>query len=470
MFWLVRCPLALILLLVYFTPCACKDYVTALTKSILFLNTQRSGKLPDNNPISWRGNSGLTDCVVGGWYDGGDHVKFGLPMASSATILLWSLYRFQDAYNYTGNLDSAYDMIKWPLDYFLKAWDPVAQQFLAQVGDGTLDHAYWGRPEDMTMARPCQYINTTNKGSDVLGETVAALAAGAITFKDKGDETKITAINSCRQLRACTSLVKTTGKIRGGVFTGAQGFYEDNNGDDELCDGAVWLFRATNNSAYLDDARTLADLNLPWAYDWANHQASCLLLLYEETGESQYESALLNYLNTWLPGGTVDYTPCGLAWRFKWGSLREMANTAFLALLAAESGFKSDRLRKWSVEQINYILGDNPHDGGCFSYQIGYGTKYPLHPHHRAASCPDSPAPCDWENFKTPLPNPHVLHGALVGGPLVDDTYEDKRDDYVLNEVTTDYNSGFQGALSAIIHLQNQNMLPTVANKCPCLQ
>lgn len=146
-----------------------------------------------------------------------------------------------------------------------------------------------------------------------------------------------------------------------------------------------------------------------------------------------------------------------------------MANTAFLALLAAESGIQTIRLRQWAVQQINYILGDNNFNGGCFSFQIGVGNKYPLQPHHRAASCPDKPAPCGWDNFNSPLPNPHVLQGALVGGPLVDDSYEDKRDNYVLNEVSTDYNAGYQGALSGLLHLENLNSLPIVASKCPCL-
>jgi hypothetical protein len=56
-----------------------------------------------------------------------------------------------------------------------------------------------------------------------------------------------------------------------------------------------------------------------------------------------------------------------------------------LALAAAEAGIEPMRYRKWAVEQINFLLGDNHHDGGCFSYAIGVGTKYPKSPHHRSA-------------------------------------------------------------------------------------
>lgn len=37
------------------------DYKHALKKSILFLEAQRSGKLPSNNRIPWRGDSALDD-------------------------------------------------------------------------------------------------------------------------------------------------------------------------------------------------------------------------------------------------------------------------------------------------------------------------------------------------------------------------------------------------------------------------
>lgn len=37
------------------------QYVDALKKSILFFEGQRSGKLPANQRMSWRGDSGLTD-------------------------------------------------------------------------------------------------------------------------------------------------------------------------------------------------------------------------------------------------------------------------------------------------------------------------------------------------------------------------------------------------------------------------
>ncbi|CAG5117522.1 unnamed protein product, partial [Candidula unifasciata] len=135
---------------------------------------------------------------------------------------------------------------------------------------------------------------------------------------------------------------------------------------------------------------------------------------------------------------------------------------------SAEAGITPALYRSWAIEQINYMLGDNKHDGGCYSFQIGYGDKYPLQPHHRAASCPDIPAPCDQSNLDIDAPSPQVLVGALVGGPDTGDEYVDRRTDYIHNEVATDYNSGFQGSLAGIVHLIETDNFPPTSNKCPC--
>jgi len=42
------------------------DYKDALTKSIIFLECQRSGKLPPDNRVPWRGDSGLEDGQLAG--------------------------------------------------------------------------------------------------------------------------------------------------------------------------------------------------------------------------------------------------------------------------------------------------------------------------------------------------------------------------------------------------------------------
>jgi len=76
-----------------------------------------------------------------------------------------------------------------------------------------------------------------------------------------------------------------------------------------------------------------------------------------------------------------------------------------------------------------YILGDGPR---CFV--VGYGRRPPARPHHRGASCPPPPAPCNFTALHAPGRNPHVLRGALVGGPHPDDSFADDRAEYAKSE------------------------------------
>ena len=73
-----------------------------------------------------------------------------------------------------------------------------------------------------------------------------------------------------------------------------------------------------------------------WAFSWDDKTAGVQLLLAELTKKKSYLEDIKSSLNKWLPGGTVAYTPKGLAWRDKWGSNRYAANMAFLALVAAD--------------------------------------------------------------------------------------------------------------------------------------
>ena len=53
------------------------------------------------------------------------------------------------------------------------------------------------------------------------------------------------------------------------------------------------------------------------------------MLMYKLSAPSDkatYETAIRTYLDSWLTGGDVTYTPGGLAWRSQWGALRYSGN------------------------------------------------------------------------------------------------------------------------------------------------
>ena len=73
------------------------NYGEALQKSMFFYQVQQAGELPDWNEVSWRADSVENDVVPGGWFDAGDHLKFSLTNAYSATILAWGLIQYKYA-------------------------------------------------------------------------------------------------------------------------------------------------------------------------------------------------------------------------------------------------------------------------------------------------------------------------------------------------------------------------------------
>lgn len=88
------------------------------------------------------------------------------------------------------------------------------------------------------------------------------------------------------------------------------------------------------------------------------------------------------------------------------------------------------------------------------SYLVGYGSNYPRYVHHRGASIPRYANTGCSDGFKwlnSTDPNPNLAIGALVGGPFLNDTYSDSRNNSQQGEPTT-YNSALiVGLLSGLI-------------------
>ena len=438
------------------------DYGEALQASMFFYEAQRSGELPEDNRVSWRGDSALNDGsdvghdLTGGWYDAGDHVKFGLPMAFSATFLAWGAIAHEDGYTRAGQLDELKDNLRWVNDYFIKA-HTAPNELYVQVGDGDADHKWWGPAEVMTMDRPAYRVTPSCPGSDVAAETAAAMAAASIVFADDDPAYSAELLTHAEQLYDFADTYR--GKYSDCV-TGVQSFYRSWSGyQDELVWGAYWLYEATGDASYLAKAEAeyaglstenqTSTRSYRWTVAWDDKSYATYALLAMATGEQQYVDDANRWLDYWtvgVNGQRVPYSPGGQAVLDSWGSLRYAANTAFVALTYADwldDPTRAQRYQDFGESQIDYILGDNPRGG---SYVVGVGPDAPKNPHHRTAHG-------SWlDSLTQPVETRHVLYGALVGGPSSpNDAYVDDRGDYVANEVATDYNAGFSGALAALV-------------------
>ncbi|MER7722506.1 glycoside hydrolase family 9 protein [Streptomyces sp. NPDC096323] len=437
------------------------DYGEALQKSVLFYEAQQSGTLPDTNRVGWRGDSALDDGkdagldLTGGWYDAGDHVKFGLPMAFSTTMLAWGGVEEKSAYASSGQLPYLKNNLRFVNDYFLKA-HPSPNVLYGQVGNGGDDHKWWGPAEVMPMKRPAYKIDASCPGTDLAGQTAAALASSSMVFADSDPAYATKLITHAKQLYTFADTYR--GKYSD-CITDAQAYYNSWSGyNDELVWGAIWLYKATGDTSYLAKAESYYD-NLStepqsstrsyrWTLSWDDSSYGAYVLLAQLTGKQKYVDDANRWLDWWtvgVNGQRVAYSPGGQAVLDSWGSLRYAANTAFVAL--SYSDWLTDTTRKaryhdFAVRQINYALGDNPRKS---SYVVGFGSNPPTKPHHRTAHG-------SWtDQMNNPVETRHTLYGALVGGPsAANDSYTDDRSNYVNNEVATDYNAAFTGALARL--------------------
>ncbi len=431
------------------------DYSKVLKLALKFYEAQRAaGPFPT---VTWRKPAALDDGKdVGrdlskGWFDAGDHVKFNLPMSYSATMLNWGIIEFKNAYVKANALAYAKDQVKYALDYFINAYNEgndlnsaADDKVYYQVGNPGADHAFWGPPELMTMERPTYTCDANNKCSEVSAGMAAALASGSIVFKDDAEY-------SALLLQKAKHIYRFAKEYQGNNgYTAANGFYNSYSGYyDELSWAAVWLYLATNDSSYLNDAKnfvTKAQSAIYWAQNWDNVSIGTNLLLAKITNDETYKKAMRDHLNYWL--NNIKKTPGGLRFLNQWGSLRYASTTAFIALVYSKelNPALKDSYIEFAKSQIDYILGDNPRGS---SYVVGYGVNPPINPHHRAAHNSKT------NDINNPVNNEFILEGALVGGPKSADDfdYADDRTDYVANEVATDYNAGFTGALAGLAEL-----------------
>ena len=296
------------------------NYAEALQKSIYFYEAQQSGPIPEWNRTEWRGDSGMEDGsdnnvdLTGGWYDAGDNVKFGFPMAASATMLAWGAVDYPEAYIYTGQLDDIKNNLRFVADYFIKA-HTSKNELYGQVGKGSVDHAWWGAAEVMQMERPSYKINKTCPGTDLAGETAAAMASISIVFAESDPDYSAELLKHAKELYAF-AFANGDESARGvysDCITDASAFYKSWSGyKDELVWSALWLYRATGDTAYLDQAKKdYANLSTEsqstiksykWTQAWDDKSYGSYVLMASLAGGDEYEADAERWLDYWTDG------------------------------------------------------------------------------------------------------------------------------------------------------------------------
>ncbi|EGD48896.1 glycoside hydrolase family 9 [Ruminiclostridium papyrosolvens DSM 2782] len=434
------------------------NYVDAFAKSILFYEANWCGPDAGNNRIKWRGPCHCDDGkdvgldLTGGFHDCGDHVKFGLPQCASASTLAWAYYEFKDTFVAKGQDGYMLNILKHFCDYFIKCF-PNKTTFYYQVGDGDVDHQYWGPPELQTYDRPAYYVATPeNPGSDVAGDAAAALALMYLNYKDKDSTYAEKCLTYAKDLYDFGMTYRGNSK--------GQSYYLPRTYLDELMWGSIWLYVATNDNKYMDNVEKLMiekgitggnSFNDNWTQCWDYVLTGVFTKLATLSKNPLYKSIADDHIDYWQ--NRLKTTPAGLKYLDSWGVCKYPAAESMVQLVYYKY-FGNQKCLDFAKSQIDYILGDNPNN---MSYEVGFGDNYPKYPHHRAASGVLEGPPAD---EKKELPERHILYGALVGGADMNDEYHDNVNEYVYSETGLDYNAGFVGALAGMSEFFGKDQVP----------
>ena len=385
--------------------------------------------------------------LSGGYHDAGDFVKFGLPQMYTAVTLQWVMYEFGDTIEKNGD-KGHYDIILNRFTDYIKKCTFLDNNgnviaFCYQVGDGAIDHDYWGSPEAQAGKRPAFFATSTTPATDITALAAASLAADYVNTKNE---------ESLKYAKALYSFTNNaSNKAVGDDHAPSNDEYYKSGGyEDDIAMASAWLYIATNETSYLTNARNYLKNGLEdapgWIYCWDDTWLGTITLIAEKENDAEYWGVVKETLDIWQK----DYnTPEGYACIDEWGSARYNTDAQFLAVLYSK--YNNDMsYANWAKGQMEYLLGKNKANK-C--YVTGVSENSVKYPHHAAATGFDDP--------DSKAAHKYTLYGALVGGPGKKDEHIDVTNDYKYNEVTLDYNAGFVGAITGLKALLGDSEIDT---------
>lgn len=238
------------------------------------------------------------------------------------------------------------------------------------------------------------------------------------------------------------------------------GTYGDMSATDEFFWAAIELYLTTGNDMFLKEANeykpkrfsipTWGNVSTLGLTSWLMHFNA---LKNSRSAESlEMENYAKDLLVEWADKYIKDsednmfMAPFGTkASDFHWASMAEGAATEAILLIQA---YVTTRDKKYLINarrNADYLLGRNPL-GYC--YVTGFGTKSPMHPHHRVSVA---------DGIEEPIP------GLLVGGPNAtanegkyytserpDKRYADNDGSYTTNEIAINWNSALVALTAAL--------------------
>ena len=388
----------------------------------------------------------------GGWYDAGDYNKYIVNSAFSIGIVLCSYEQNRGYYdglsvnipeskNQTADL---LDEMMYNLRWMLTMQDPY---------DGGVYHKLTTPNfEGFVMPTDCKQPRyVVQKSTTATLDFAAVMAQAARIFKGNKDYPTF-ADCAARAAMAAYGWAERNPRVLyqqrrltdPAVSTGE---YGDFNTTDEWYWAATELYLLTGDQQFAD----VAVKNQPRRFSaptWGNVAALGTYDALTHTEHSTLNTQLLSYCDSLIATTAKSsfQTPCGNSPRdFGWGCLAETFGANGLTLCLAHRLTGDKKYLTAAQQNADYVLGRNA-TGYC--YITGFGTKSPMHPHHRISEADGIEAP--FPGLVAGGPNPgqqDIAEVKTYPSKQPDESYIDVMQSYASNEIAINWNASILALL-----------------------
>jgi endoglucanase len=404
----------------------------------------------------------------GGWYDAGDYNKY-IVNSGISTYTLLALYEDFPGYMKTeklqipesGNqLPDVLNEALWNLRWMLTMQDP---------NDGGVYHKLTNAAFDK-MIMPDKALSTryvVQKSTAASLDFAAVMAQAGRIFKRFSKQLPGLA-DSC--LNASTKAWDWAQKNPGVLYNQnlinqkyspkiITGEYGDSQLGDEFIWAAAELFVTTRNDKYIKAVNIIPDDNMPlpsWSqvrllgyYSILRNRDQLLNTGFKEIPRLKHN--LLAFADELVNG--TDRTAYKTVMQkqkgnFIWGSNAVAANQGMLLIQAYRLSHDKKYLLG-ALDNLDYILGRN---GTGYSYVTGFGSKPPMHPHHRISIADGIVEPVP--GLLAGGPNPGMQDHIQVPSTIPDEAYIDDDRAYAVNEIAINWNAPLAYLANAMEALQ----------------
>ena len=441
------------------------DPYASLNDSLLkMLSLQRCGETMD---ASWAGNLAHAQChtdaatiygtdqtldVTGGWHDAGDYGRYIKTGSKAVNDLLFAYMYSPNAYtdSITGpdsgnGTADILDEAKYELDWMLKM----------QASDGGVYNKVLttNLAEIITPDQDKQPLYVLSEETTATADFAGTMATASMAFRSTNAEFADKCLKAAESAYAYLEAnpdiidVKNPSDIKGGE-------YLDSNDSDGRFYTSIALWAATQDSKYLDNAKTIyqndnsAADGVSWSTNGGYGKYLYLMQSNAQSTDSDFYNAMKDSLTK--EADTIVAIEAGNSYNsslfdYSWGSNGNVSdNGIVLSMQYDVTG--NQQYRQAAIEQVNYLLGKNSLD---LCFVSGFGSQSPQNVHSRTAKALQV-----------------SLTGALVGGPNAsrEDTitaamgtnvpnakvYSDSFDSYSTNEIAIYWNSSLIHLLSKL--------------------